>query len=127
LIRRDGDSNRGRNYARAGRLRLLQDATSDFGERDSSDKQVARWTFDSADGIILASGRSGGAEVVTIARKSLVEERNIVWKNPAWVSNPDYSSPTLTRSVSDEASRGGAEAAEEQQRKGTLRDLRVSA
>lgn len=49
---------------------------ADFGEPDSPDDHVARWTFDSADRIILASGRSEGAAVVTITRKSLVEERN---------------------------------------------------
>jgi hypothetical protein len=49
---------------------------ADFGEPDSSDEHVARWTFDSADRIIMASGRNGGAAVVTVTRKSTAEERN---------------------------------------------------
>jgi hypothetical protein len=49
---------------------------TEFGEPDSADDHVARWTFDSGDRIILASGRKGGAAVVTITRKSTAEERN---------------------------------------------------
>jgi hypothetical protein len=49
---------------------------ADFGEPDSADDHVARWSFDSADRMIMASGRNGGAAVVTITRKSTAEERN---------------------------------------------------
>jgi hypothetical protein len=49
---------------------------TEFGEPDSVDAHVAQWTFDSADRIILASGRNGGAAVVTITRKSIEDERN---------------------------------------------------
>jgi hypothetical protein len=49
---------------------------TEVGEPDSADDHVARWSFDSADRMIMASGRNGGAAVVTITRKSLVEERN---------------------------------------------------
>ncbi len=49
---------------------------TEVGEPDSADDHVARWAFDSADRIIMASGRNGGAAVVTITRKSTAEERN---------------------------------------------------
>jgi hypothetical protein len=49
---------------------------TEVGEPDSSDDHVARWSFDSADRMIIASGRNGGAAVVTITRKSTAEERN---------------------------------------------------
>jgi hypothetical protein len=49
---------------------------ADFGEPDSADDHGARWSFDSADRMIMASGRNGGAAVVTITRKSTAEERN---------------------------------------------------
>jgi hypothetical protein len=55
---------------------LSQRLQTEFGEPDSSDDHTARWTFDSGDRIILASGRNGGAAVVTITRKSTAEERN---------------------------------------------------
>jgi hypothetical protein len=55
---------------------ISQRLQTEFGEPDSSDDHTARWTFDSGDRIILASGRKGGAAVVTITRKSTAEERN---------------------------------------------------
>jgi hypothetical protein len=49
---------------------------TEVGEPDSADDHTARWTIDSVDRIIMASGRNGGAAVVTITRKSAAEERN---------------------------------------------------
>jgi hypothetical protein len=55
---------------------LNQRLAADFGEPDSADDHVARWSLDSVDRIIMASGRKGGAAVVTITKKSTAEERN---------------------------------------------------
>ena len=55
---------------------LKKQLQAEVGEPDSADDHVARWTLDSVDRIIMASGRNGGAAVVTITRKSAAEERN---------------------------------------------------
>ncbi len=55
---------------------LFKRLQAKFGEPDITDDRVTRWTFESADRMILASGRNGGAVVVTIARTSVMADRN---------------------------------------------------
>ena len=98
---------------------------TEVGEPDSADDHVARWAFDSADRIIMASGRNGGAAVVTITRKSRGRRTESSSGKTRRRPLTQMIHRSTHRSVSDEASRGGAEAAEEQKRKETLRDLRV--